>query len=183
MKSISFRDLIVCDELSHIPNEVILMHPSNDNLVKSILVQIGFDVKKDILYEVAKHRDLRGNVAVGVIACGEYSTDPKYKKYLDVTERIVVASMHDASLGREMASLLGKKNTYKNTDDQWNDGSRARPNDPRFYSEAELLELGYSADSEDADEFEGEYLEKDWEDVLRAIKKLEEVRDDLRKGV
>lgn len=180
MKSLSFRDLLTCEELSHITNEVILMHPSNDVLVKSILVQIGFDVNKDILYEVAKHRDLKGHVAVGVIACGEYSTDPQYKKYLDVTERIVVAAMSDASLGREMASLLGKKNTYKNIDDQWNDGSRARPNDVRYYSDEELLALGFSGDSEESDEFEGEYLEKDWEETLRAIKELEAVRDLIR---
>jgi hypothetical protein len=156
------------------------MHPSNDDLVKSLLVQIGFDVKKDILYEVAKHRDLQGNIAVGVIACGEYSTDVRYKQFLDVTERIVVASMVDVSLGREMSNLLGKKATYRSAEDNWNDGSRAKPNDPRFFSDEELLALGYSEPEDEEDEFAGEYIERDWEETLRAIKQLESVRDDLR---
>lgn len=180
MKSLSFRDLLKCEELAHIPNEVILMHPSNDALVNSILVQIGFDIKKTVLYEVAKHRDLSGAVAIGAIACGEYSTDPQYKKFLDVTERTVVAGMVDPSLGREMALMQGRKNIYKNSDDKWDDGSRAKADDPRYYSEAQLLEFGYTQGVEEETDG-GYYIEATWEEDLRAIKQLESVRDTIRK--
>lgn len=173
MKVLSFRDLMVCEELAHIKNEIELLHPSNDALVNSLLVQIGFDTKKTILYEASKHRSLSGSVAIGFCACGEYSTDPKYRKFLDVTERTVVAGMVDPSLGREMALMQGRKNIYK-SEDKWDDGSRAKADDPRYYSESELLEFGFTTGEDESDPYEGEYIEESWEEDLRAIKTLEE---------
>jgi hypothetical protein len=181
LKVISLRDLMLCEELAGIKNEIELIHPSNDNLVNSLLVQIGFDIKKNILYEASKHRDLTGKVAIGFCACGEYSTDPQYKKFLDVTERTVVAGMVDPSLGREMAAMQGRKNLYRNDEDKWDDGSRAKASDPRYYSEEQLLELGYTMGEEE--ELDGGYyIEATWEEDLRAIKQLESVHDAIRKG-
>jgi hypothetical protein len=183
MKVLSFRDLMVCEELSHIKNEIELLHPSNDALVNSLLVQIGFDTKKNILYEASKHRDLKGHVAIGFCACGEYSTDPQYRKFLDVTERTVVAGMTDPSLGREMAAMQGRKNVYRNDEDKWDDGSRAKADDPRYFSEAQLLEFGYTMGDPEDELDDGYYIEASWEEDLRAIKQLESVHDAIRKGV
>lgn len=181
MKVLSMRDLLVCEEMAHIKNEIEVLDPANDALIKSLLIQIGFDVSRELLYEPSKHRDLQGNVKIGFQICGEYSTDPKYKKFLDTTERTVVAGMLDPSLGREMAMMQGRKNTYRNDDDKWEDGSRARADDARYYSEAQLLELGFTSGSEDeVDPYENEYIERTWEEDLRAIKQLQELRMIIR---
>jgi hypothetical protein len=181
MKVLSFRDLMVCEELSHIKNEIELLHPSNDGLVNSLLVQLGFDVKREVLYEASKHRDLKGHVAIGFCACGEYSTDQRYKKFLGVTDRIVIAGMRDPSLGREMALSQGSQSSYRNCEDQWNDGSRAKKDDARYYTDEELLEMGWSAgDDADGEYASAEYIEDNWEATLRAIRQLEEIRDAVR---
>jgi hypothetical protein len=180
MKVLSFRDLMVCEELSHIKNEIELLHPSNDSLVNSLLVQIGFDVAREVFYEASKHRDLQGVVAVGFCACGEYARDVKYRQFLDTTDRIVIAGMNDPSLAREMALSQGTSHSYRNDDDKWDDGSRAKKDDVRYYSDQELLDLGFTGDKEEIDEFEGEYIERDWEENLRAIQVLKETRDLIR---
>jgi hypothetical protein len=97
-----------------------------------------------------------------------------------VTQRTVCAGYTDISLAREMAALGGNKATYRNDDDKWDDGSRAAKDDIRYYTEAQLLELGFTTGEDETDPFEGEYIEKHWEDDLRAIKQLESLRDVIR---
>lgn len=184
MRATSLRDIMLADSLSGFKNEVSVIHPDNDGVVQSILQQIGYDVNSEWWYEASKHRNLRGQIAIGYMIVGEYSKDPKYRHFLDTTDRIIVAGMCDPSLGRDMSALMGRKNIYRNDDDKWNDGSRAKKDDPRYYSEAELLEYGYtSGNEEDEDECGVDYIEETWEQDLRAIKVLEELRDEIRKGI
>lgn len=182
MRATSLRDIMLADNLKHIVSEVLLIDPKNDSEVLVVLEQIGYDIKQPFEYVPSRHRDMNNKVAVGFMVVGEYSREPKYRHFLDTTDRVIVAGMADPSLGREMSAMQGRKNTYK-SEDKWDDGSRAKKDDPRYYSEAELLEFGFTTGEEEGDEFSGEYLEKDWEETLRAIKQLEEIRDDVRKGV
>lgn len=181
MRTISFRDLLVAEELSHIPNEIALLDPSNDGLVKHVLEYMGFDTKQDVIYEASKHRDMKGVVAVGFMAVGEYSRKKEHRHFLDSNDRIILAGQVDASLGKELAEMAGRRNTYKNQDQTEN--TRHKPDDPRYYTDAELLELGYTdGNSEEVDPFEGDYIEPDWEETLRAIKVLEDILIEARKG-
>lgn len=180
MRATSLRDVMLADSLKHIKSEVVLINPENDVAVLAVLAQIGYDVKQPFEYVPSRHRDLQNKVAVGYMIVGEYSRDPKYRHFLDTTDRVIVAGLTDASMAREMSTLMGRKNIYRNDEDKWDDGARAKKDDVRYYSDAELLALGFTGDSEDPAEFEGEYLERDWEETLRAIKVLEETRDLIR---
>lgn len=182
MRATSLRDIMLADSLSHIKSEVVLISHDNDAAVLAVLEQIGYDITQPIEYVPSRHRDMANKVAVGYMVVGEYSRDAKYRHFLDTTDRVILAGMDDASLARDMSALMGKKNIYRNDDDKWEDGSRAKANDPRYFSEAQLLEFGFTGNDEEVDEFEGEYLERDWEETLRAIKQLEELRDTIRMG-
>lgn len=151
---LSVRDLMLCEELSHIPNEVSLLHPDNDALVASLLEQVGFNIKKEWTYIPSLHRDMREKAQVGFQIVGEYNTDPKYRHLLDMTDKIVVAGMVDPSLAKEMLEIMGKRFQYKN--DEEDVKSRKRPNDPRYYSEEELLEMGYSTGEDEEEVYEDE---------------------------
>lgn len=179
MRATSLRDIMLADSLSHIKSEVMLISPENDVAVAAVLEQIGYDISQEWEYVPSKHRCMSNKVAVGFMVVGEYSRDPKYRHFLDTTDRVIVAGMGDASLAREMQTLMGRKNTYKG-DEKWDDGARAKANDPRYFSDEELLEMGYTAGEDENDPLEGEYIESDWEVNLRAIKQLEEIRIQIR---
>lgn len=176
MRNISLRSLMLAEELSHIKNEVELIHPSNDEVVKKVLAAIGFDVRHGVEYIPSFHRDMSGKAAIGYQAVGEYNVDPKYNKFIDTLDRVIVAGLTDASLAREMSNLLGKRLSYKN-DDPLGDARERVLDDPRYYSEAELLELGYTMGS---DEPEYDAVEDDYESISAQIKVLEDVRDSVR---
>lgn len=138
----------------HYKSEVEMIRPENDVEIYKVLEAVGFDIKKRISYDVALHRDRQNKTGVGFMAVGEFSTDPKYKGFLDSFERIVVAGMSDPSLGRELAEIAGKRFTYTNADET--DVKNPRVADPRYYSDDELRELGFTGfDDEDP---EAEFL-------------------------
>lgn len=176
MRSLSVRDLMLADELSHIRNEVELIHPSNDAIVKYVLQGIGFDTSREIIYEASCHRDMAGKAAVGFRVLGEYDTDPKYKEFLTTEDRVVQAYMKDVSLGKELEILLGKRFGYKN-DDEYEIGNKRKKDNPRYFSDEQLLEDGYSeVDDED-------YEEMDTEDELtQQINTLEDIKKTIRGG-
>lgn len=180
MRATSLRDIMLADSLSHIKSEVTLVSPENDVEVAKVLELIGYDVNQAWEYVPSKHRCMGNKVAVGFMVVGEYSRDPKYRHFLDTTDRVIVAGLEDASLAREMQTLMGRKNTYKNSEEKWDDGARAKANDPRYFSDQELLDMGYTQGVEENDPYEGFYIEADWEDNLRAIKTLEDTRDLIR---
>lgn len=160
MRAISLRDVLVAEELSHIKNEIELIHPDNDELVKSVLEQVGFDVRHGIQYIPSLHRDMQNKVAVGFQAIGEYSTDPKYKQFMDTFDRVVIAGMQDASLGREMAYMMGQQFKF-------NDDPEA---DVKSYTEAELNAMGFTDGNED------EYVDDDPEDSDRISREIEQLK-------
>lgn len=176
MKVLSLRDLMLCEELSHIPNEVTLIHPSNDKLVASLIEQLGYNINKAWHYEPSFHRDMQNKTQVGFMLVGEYNTDPKYRHLMDMTDRLVIAGMVDPSLAKEMLEIQGKRFNYKN-DDEIDFKSRQKPNDPRYYSEDELLEMGYSM-GEVEDEYDS--VEDNCDAVTSQINALLAVRFDLR---
>ena len=176
--NISFVDLRLADTLSKF-NSIEMLDPAKDGIVNAVLEQLGFDINKDIEYLPSKHRSMSGVVSIDFQACGEMNRDRKYNHLRDVTQRTVVAGMEDISLAREMALLQGNKATYR-SDEKWDDGSRAKVSDPRYFSEEQLLELGFTTGEDENDPYESFYIEKNWEDDLRAIKLLEQIRDDIR---
>ena len=93
MRNISLRDLMLADSLSHIKSEVELINPKNDVVVNYVLTEIGFDVRQPVEYIPSFHRDMQGKAAVGYQAVGEYMVDPRYNKFIDTMDRIIVAGL------------------------------------------------------------------------------------------
>lgn len=171
---------MLADSLSGFTNEVSVIHPSNDHIVAAILEAIGYDTTQSWSYEPSRHRDMAGKIAIGYMVVGEYSRKPEHRHMLDATDRIILAGMEDASLGRELAEMAGRRMSYKNPDEV--DSTRKKSDDPRYYSEAKLLELGFTSggDDEEKDPYEGEYLERDYEHNVRLIKTLRETLEFVR---
>lgn len=151
---LSARDVLKA--LPHYKNEFDVIEKSNDAEVYGVLAAVGFDVSKGITYDVALHRDMSNTVAVGFMISGEYDTNPKFKQFLDMTDRVVVASLVDPSLGREMEAIRGKRFDYKNSEElEFKDKSFE---DPRYFSKEKLLELGYTGDDEE-ESYDGQVAE------------------------
>jgi hypothetical protein len=154
LKTISFRDLQLAEELKHL-NEIQMLHRSNDDLMKSVLEKCGFDTDYETEYIPSKHRDMQGKVAIGYQAVGDISINRKTLNSCvsDITDRMVAASYQDPSLTRELASMMGNTVNYKS-----------------------LLE------AEDSfDEIESEApVEEDYEWTVAQIKQLEMIRDQIR---
>lgn len=174
MRNISLRDLMLA--LPQFKNEIEVIHPDNDEVVFAALDAIGFDSRRGIEYIPSNHRDMQGGEGVGFQAVGEYNPDPKFKKYLDTIDRVIVAGMTDISLAKDMAELMGKRFNYNNQDEEV--VSRKRPNDPRYYSEQELLDMGYS-EGDEVEEYDGEVMENQ-NSISEQIATLEAVRVMLR---
>lgn len=153
---ISFRDLMVCTKLSHIRNEVELLEIKNDDLVASILAQVGFDIDYPVAYVPSKHRDMQNRVAVGFMAVGEISLNRAFvsSSICTPTERMIASSYTDPSLTYELAKLAGNHVNYKS-----------------------LLE----DEAEDTgDELPEDMLEQDRDIVAAQIKVLTDLRDLIR---
>lgn len=175
MRNISLRDLKLADSLAHL-NEVEMIHPSNDALVNSVLESIGFNTKQGVQYVASLHRDMQGKAAVGFQAIGEYNVDPKYRGFIDTIDRVIVAGLTDISLAKDMAELMGKRYNYKNQDEE-DVKKNKKPNDPRYYSDSELLEMGYTSGDEE-DEYEE--TEPDCELITSQINALNEIKIAVR---
>ena len=181
MRNISLRDLMYgVDSLSDIKSEIDLINPANDERIKAVLEEIGFNTKQGIDYIPSNHRDMRNNVAVGFQVVGEYNTDPSMKHFLDTTDRIVVAGMTDVHLAKDMAELMGKRYTYKNQDED-DIKERKRPNDPRYYSEEELIEMGYTSGNEN--EIEYDDVETNCDSISSQIAALQIAKELIRGNV
>ena len=109
MKTISFRDILVCEELSHIKNEIDLLSIENDEVMEKILAACGIDTQYSVLYIPSKHRDMQNKVSIGFMAVGDISINRKFinSPMCSTTERMVAASYTDPSLTRELANLMG----------------------------------------------------------------------------
>lgn len=155
-RTISFRDLMVCEELAHIKNEIELLHPSNDDLVASVLSKIGFDIDYPVAYIPSKHRDMQNKVAVGFMAVGDISLNRDFinSPMCSVVDRMVAAAYTDPSLTKELANLTGNQVNFK-----------ALMDDEGDYA---------------GDELDDSLLEPDYEYVSQQIKQLESIRDAIR---
>lgn len=178
MRQLSVRDLLLA--LPQFKNEIELIHPDNDAVVFATLDAVGFDTRQGVTYVAQLHRDMQDKVAVGFMALGEYNVDPKFNKFIDMTDRIVIAGLHDRSLAEEMLNIQGKKFTYINDDEPESKASLKRPHDPRYYDDSELLAMGYTAPDED----EGIDAEvgsvEDYESVASQIAMLNGIKKLLR---
>lgn len=154
---ISFRDLQLCPALQHF-NEIELLHPSKDDLVNWHLEKLGFNINATIEYVPNNHRDMQGNVGIGFRAVGTVNTDSSYmkSKLATIEDRIMAAYFKDPSLAREMASMLGAGIRFTDI-----------PNN-------------YDIDDED---FPEDFIEPDYEDVREELKRLVEIRDQIRGGL
>jgi hypothetical protein len=154
MKCLSARDVLKA--LPHYKNEFQVIDPLNDLEVYAVLDAVGFDSKRGICYEAALHRDMAGVVAVGYRICGEYNTAPEFRKFHDMTDRLVIAYAEDPSLGRELDEIRGKRFDYKNKEEiEFKDKSF---DDARYYSKEQLLEMGFTGDEEE-DTYDGQVAE------------------------
>jgi hypothetical protein len=149
----SFRDLLRINLFEGL-NEIDLLQIKNDDLVNSVLAELGFDITKPILYVPAKHRDLSGKVGVGFRAVGDI--DPTDRKFLNSSlcqpiERLIAASKTDMSLCRELAKLTGS-----------------------------TVELRDDGAVDEADDYPDELTEPDEEAVAKQILVYENVRDAIR---
>lgn len=155
-RTISFSDLMLASSLSHIKNEIEMLHIDNDEAVSKVLEQIGFDIEYPVSYIPLKHRSMQNKVAVGFMAVGEISLNKSYinSKLCTLTERMIAACYTDPSLTKELSNLMGMRANFRL-----------------------LLENGKDGSSEDLPEH---MLEPDRESVSQQIKALENVRDMIR---
>lgn len=149
----SFRDLQRIPALAGL-TEVQLLSVERDDLVNTQLAQLGFDIRKPILYVPAKHRDLTGKVAMGYRAVGDI--DPHNREFLNSSvclpiERLIAASKTDMSLCRELAKLMGSN-----------------------------VDLRDDSMEEEPEDFPDELTETDEEAVYHEILILENIRDQVR---
>lgn len=173
-RTISFRDLLITEELSNIRNEIELLHPKHDHIVGLVLRQIGFDTCQEIEYIPSMHRDMTGKVAIGFQAVGEINTDRQYKKFLDVHDRIVAAGLKDISLAKDMAGLMGRSYSYNKNQEELKQKRKKAFNEDDF-SEEELIDMGYSTgDNED------DYVEPDYKKNLAEIEQLNKIMLQVR---
>lgn len=181
VRNTSLRDLKLADTLSHL-SELEMINPANDSLVKAALEIIGYDITKRIDYVPSFHRDRQHKKAVGFQVIGEYSTDPKYKHFLDAFDRIVVCGMTDPSLARELAEIAGKRFTYTNDDEA--DTRSPRVPDARYYSDEKLKELGFTGfdDDNSEDSFLAEHggAESDCDMISSQIAALQSLKIAIR---
>jgi hypothetical protein len=156
MKSISFRDMQLAKELEGL-NEVQMLHPDNDELMKYVLSQCGIDTDYDIEYIPSLHRDMQGKVAVGFQAVGELNINRNVLNSVvcDVTDKLVAAGMQDPSLARELAGMMCSKADYRHLNEDIEDIA--------------------SYDDYDEQEYEDDYV---W--TSSQIKQLEMIRDQIR---
>ena len=155
MKTLSFRDLQLCEEFAGM-NEISMLHPDNDAKMEKVLAACGLDVEYPVLYIPTKHRCMGNKVAVGFQCVGEISINRAYLKsaMCSTTERMVAASYTDPSLTRELANLMGGTVNYRSLQD-------------------ESIEF-------EGDELPEDMLEPDRVEVAKQIKQLTEIRDVLR---
>lgn len=114
-RTISFRDVMLHSQLSHIKNEIDLLKLENDDLMEKILKQLGFDTDYPVAYVPSKHRDMQNKVAVGFMAVGEISLNREFinSPMCSPVERLVAASYTDPSLTRELSNLMGNHVNFK----------------------------------------------------------------------
>lgn len=150
----SFRDLQLIPELGQY-NEIELLHPSMDEVMKNYLGQLGFDTDFGVLYVPNKHRDMQGKVAVGFRAVGEISINRSFvnSSLCSVDERIIAAGVTDMSLAIEMSKMMGNSVAFMAID---------------------------AAVYEDDDEFPPELIEPDYLEVLAELEMLVAIRDTIR---
>lgn len=160
---LSMRDILKIPELSKY-NEVELINPDMDKILKPWLWQLGYDTEYEWEYIPSKHRDLTGKVAIGFQVSGEISLRREFinSPMCNTTERIAATGYHDPSLTRELSSMQGSKVDYNH-----------------------LSEV----DGDEEDEFgdtlvlkgpDKEGVEEDYEWVSLQIRQLEVLRDTIR---
>lgn len=154
MKTLSFRDLKLAEELSHL-NEIEMLSIDNDDVMLSVLKKCGFDTDYGIAYIPSKHRDMQGKIAIGFQAVGDVTLnrDIINTSVCDMTDRLVAASYQDPSRAREMAGMMG--------------------------GQIRLQSLLNDEDAEEED-FPNELIEDDCDWVTTQIKQLEAIRDQIR---
>jgi len=163
VKNVSFRDLQLATVLAGL-NEIQMTYPENDDKMRWVLAQCGIDVEYDIEYVPCLHRDLRGKVAVGFMACGELNINRNVlnSPVCDVTDRLVAAAYQDPSLAKELATMLSSKADYRG-----------------------LTDIESESDLEDEEEDNrGKEADKEYEDysnfISEQIRQLELIRDEIR---
>jgi hypothetical protein len=154
-KVVSFRDILLAEELAHIKNEIELLDIKNDDIVKKVLKQLAFDCEYGVAYIPTKHRDMRGKIAIGFQCVGEVTLnrDLLNSSVCDATDRLVATSHRDVGFAKELASMMGAQVDLSRDDD---------------------------AEYVPEEDFDESQVEDDYEFVLKQIKQLEEVRDMVR---
>ncbi len=167
MLSLSFTDLRLAEEFKNL-NSIQILHPDKDELVKSVVVEFGFDIRHPLFYIPSKHRNLRGAIVIDFCVLGEISRDKRFRNKMDLISRIVVAGMTDPYLGKDMEELLGRTRSYNNEE-------ISKPMSKK--------EKQYRIDNDfdnDEEEDSTEYVEEDYQETLEKIQQLADIRDHIR---
>ena len=120
-KSIAFKDVIKClNYLGHQGiNEINLLHPSMDEIVKPILHELGMDKDKGFYVAANKLRTMDNEVVIGYRYVGTIRSDREWinSKACDAIDVVAISSFSDLSLTEQLSELLGKSLTL--TDDMY----------------------------------------------------------------
>lgn len=153
---ISFSDLKLAEELSHL-NSIQMCHPSNDELMFSVLDQLGMDCQYAVEYLPSQHRNMQGKVVIDFQATGELQLQRSFvDSYLcSPIERNIAYGYTDLSLSEALAST-----------------SWTNPDYDAFHQEEMSEECELFMDQQQ-DTF-------DYEFVGKQIEQLRSIRDTLR---
>lgn len=154
MISLSVSDLRLATKLSGM-SELEIIRVENDDLVASIIYQLGIDTEFPWIYTANRHRNLRGQDIVGFRCIGEIRCDDEYRNSFlaGITERLIINSYSDPSRMEEIAELSFKVRSWE---DHLNDNDSIE-----FDAERAL--------------FHEDQMEPDWEAQEAHIQELNDV--------
>lgn len=115
MKTISWKDLTIIPELSHL-TQWDFMNPQFDYLVNPYLYTLGFELGLGLEYRVCQHRTLSGEAIVGLQIVGEIRTDRAFlaSPWATAEDRMVACGRTDRSLGDDLSKAMNVQVSYGN---------------------------------------------------------------------
>lgn len=111
--SISFTDLKLVDDLSHM-TESDMLSLGNDDIMLKHLHTLGMDQDYAYAYVPSLHRNMQGDVVTSYRVCGDVRCDRAFINgpLSSLTDRMFAASFSDPSLAEELGMLTGLSRMY-----------------------------------------------------------------------
>ena len=113
MKSVSFRDVLLCEGFENL-NEFDLLPIEMDEKVLPTLFKLGIDTNKGYKIVANQHRTLTGRIATGYLYDGFVRIDKEFRKstFCTIEDRIAAVGCTDPSLAPDMCASMNATLNY-----------------------------------------------------------------------